>query len=106
MPTQVHLEEAVLGLDEALRAEQVVRVVGVDLGDALPVTQDRHATGQARHLELSVGGREGPAHPRDADDRGDHQENDNESGQRHGNAAGKNDAGHPARLGHTASERT
>ena len=40
---EVHLEEPVLGLDEALRVEQVGAVVGVHLRDAV---------GVAQHLDL------------------------------------------------------
>ena len=50
--------------------------------------------------QLALGGREGAPHPGHPEDRGHDEEDDEESGQRHGDATDQNDAGHPARLGH------
>ncbi len=50
---QVHLEEALLRLDVALRHHQVVQGVGVELRHAVLVADHLDRTGQARHLELA-----------------------------------------------------
>ncbi len=58
VPADVHLPEAVLRMHEALRAEEVVLVVGVELGDAVGVALDLHGPGQPGHLEGAAGLRE------------------------------------------------
>ena len=98
MAAQVHLEEPVLGVDESLRPEQVVGVVGVDLRDAVVVADDLDLARQTRHADLALGRRERTAHPGHRQNR-DNSEDDDEQGRHgHGDAAGENDARHPARL--------
>jgi hypothetical protein len=52
VPAQVHLEEPVLGGDKALRPEEVLRIVGVDLRHAAVVPQHGDLAGQARDGQL------------------------------------------------------
>ncbi len=72
VPADVHLVEAVLGLHEALRVEQVVRAVGVDLGHPVLVPHDAHVALQAGDGDLAVGLRVGLAHHDDAGHQGGH----------------------------------
>ncbi len=52
VPPEVHLPEAVLGVDVALGEEQVVQAGGVDVRDAHAVTVDIHRTVQPGELDL------------------------------------------------------
>ena len=75
---EVHLEEALLRVDEALGAHQVVVGVGVDLRDAVRVAHDLHRGGQPRDLELALGLRQRTAY--DADDRrGQHEQHQDQA---------------------------
>lgn len=75
MPSDIHLVEAVLGVDVPLCEEQVVDAVRIDLWDAQIITHDLHGTLKAGNRDLSIELREGSVHrPRpegDQDDRED-----------------------------------
>ncbi len=62
----VHLPEAVLRLDEALGAEEVLGAVGVDLGNAVAVAHDLHLARQPLELEGALRLGEGGANGTDA----------------------------------------
>jgi hypothetical protein len=78
---QVHLEEAVLGADEPLRAKEVAGVVGVDRGHALGVAMDRDRARQALDRELARGLREGLPHHTDRQDPDRDHRHDDEDGE-------------------------
>ena len=103
VPAQVHLEEPVLGGHVALRPEQVLGVVGVDLRHALVVAQHRDGRGQPAHRQLAARLGEGASHEPDPDDRDDDGGNDEEGDQGHDDTTSSSSAGHPARLGHRTS---
>jgi hypothetical protein len=50
----VHLEEAILGGDEALREDEVVEGLCADVGDAVSVALDGDGSGEAGHGESAV----------------------------------------------------
>ena len=62
VPAKVHLEEAILGVDIALREEQVLGVVGVDLRDALVVALHCHIAAQGIEPNFPRCIRKGLAH--------------------------------------------
>ena len=67
MPSYVHLEEALLGVHEALGQRQVVHRVGVDLRDAVLVADHLDLSVEAGDLDLT--GRLGPRAADDGDAR-------------------------------------
>ena len=73
MAAEVHLEEPVLSVHVALGGEQVSRLVGVDLRDAVAVADHLHVRVQAGQLDRAVVGGEGMADDEDAGP-GHHQE--------------------------------
>ena len=89
---QVHLEEPVLGVDVALRVEQVARGVGVDLRDAARVAQHLDVGRQAGDLD-----RAGPVRQRtaDGDHHGDDHDEDHRDQQRHGGEGDASEPRHP-----------
>src|SRR5205823_14415738 len=50
-PPQVHLEQAVLRLDESLREKQIVPGLRVDVRDAPPIADDAHRRREADDLD-------------------------------------------------------
>ena len=82
--TEVHLPEAVLGVQVALRAEEVIRGVGVDGGDAVAVAQHLNLAGQPRQRHLAVVLRVAAAYlpePEPDTDDDDHHEKPGDHGQ-------------------------
>ncbi len=59
MPADVHLPEAVLRLDVALGAEEVLVAVGVKVGNAVAVAADLDRGAEAVEFEASLGLGEG-----------------------------------------------
>ena len=76
----VHLEEPLLRVHEALRAHQVLGGVGVDLRDAVLVADHLDLTGETRQLQRAAGLRQGPADQHEPD----HQPRDQEEHHGHG----------------------
>ena len=62
---EVHLVEAVLCMDVALDPEQVLRRVGVDLRDAVPVTPHLRGRGETGQRDATVVRRQRPADAHD-----------------------------------------
>jgi hypothetical protein len=60
MPAKVHFPEAVLGVNVALGAEEIIRVRGINLRDAPRIAIDRDLALQAGDLDPAVELREGP----------------------------------------------
>ena len=103
VPAEVHLEEAVLGRDEALGPEQVVGGVGVDLGYAPGVADHLDPAAQPVELDLAAGLRPGLTDDTGDDDRERHDEEDDEDEHAQPDPAGHLRTCHPARLGHPRS---
>src|SRR5690606_40990054 len=53
-PPELHLPEAILGVDVALREEEVVRVLRVDVGHAVRVAENFNRGGQAGHADRAA----------------------------------------------------
>ncbi|MNW52002.1 hypothetical protein D3C74_295030 [compost metagenome] len=88
MAAVVHLEEPVLRLDVALRAEQVLGGVGVDLRHALGVAEHADLAVQAGDREGAVGLREGAADRDEREDRHPDEQHDQQRGDRDRGPAG------------------
>ena len=76
MPTEVHLPEPVLGVDEPLGEEEVAGRVRFDAGDAGGIAGDDDLGVEAGDAQRSVGGGEGAADDADAEEDGDEKEDD------------------------------